>query len=81
MVILIVIALIVLGYFGFNVKEIIEGKNVQGNLQYVWNLAATVWNRFLIGPATFVWDKLVLDLFWENLKTILRLGQTTRQSL
>ena len=36
-IIIIVIALIVLGYFGFNIEDILKSQNVQANLNAFWN--------------------------------------------
>lgn len=67
LIVMLVIVLIVLGYFGFNIEKILKSPMVSGNLSYVWNLAVTFWNNFLVGPATFVWDKIIVELIWNNL--------------
>ena len=65
MVVVIVIALIVLGYFGFNIKDIIESDSVQTNLQYVWGFIKTFWNNYLAAPVIFMWDKFVVGVLWR----------------
>lgn len=65
MVVVIVIALIVLGYFGFNIKDIIESNAVQTNLQYVWGFIKTFWNNYLAAPVIFMWDKFVVGVLWR----------------
>jgi hypothetical protein len=50
-IILIVIALVVLGFFGYNLKDIINSPTVKDNLFYVWNAAVLAVN--------WVWDLLV----------------------
>ena len=75
--IILVIVLIVLGYFGFNIREIIDSPMVSGNLSYAWNLAVTVWNKVLVVPATFIWDKIIVGMFWNNFVTIIDKAQTT----
>jgi|GEM_PF-1134256 len=57
-VLLIVIALIVLGYFGYNLKDIINSPTVHDNLVYVWNLIVKLWNNILAEPAAWIWDKI-----------------------
>lgn len=51
-IILVVVALIILGYFGFDLRRIVESPQVQENLTYAWNMIKLpflwVWN-FLIG--------------------------------
>lgn len=71
LIILIVIVLILLGYFGFNVENIINSSVVRGNLQYVWNIALNFWNTYLASTANYLWDKVVIDLFWNNLTALL----------
>jgi len=65
MIVVIVIALIILGYFGFNIKDIIESDSVQTNLQYVWGFVKTFWNNYLAAPIIFVWDKFVVGVLWH----------------
>lgn len=58
MILLIVIALVVLGFFGYNLKDIINSPTVKENLQYVWGLTVKLWNNFLAAPAEWLWDKI-----------------------
>lgn len=64
-IIIIVIALIILGYFGFNVADIIKGPTVQTNLTTVWNFVLKIWNNYLVGPVIYVWDKFVVGVLWK----------------
>ena len=57
-ILLIVIALIVLGLFGYNLKDIIDSPTVHGNLAYVWGIVVYLWNTFVVAPIVWVWDKL-----------------------
>ncbi len=66
-VLIIVIALIILGYFGFNLESIIKSPTVQANLQYVWHGVLFVWTTYLQTPAMFVWDKIIVGLVWNQL--------------
>lgn len=70
-VILIVIALIVLGYFGFDVENIIKSERVQGNLNYVWGMVAKFWNLYLAAPVIFVWDKFFVGVIWKTIVSLL----------
>ncbi len=64
-IIVIVIALIILGYFGFNIGDIINGPTVQSNLHTVWNFVVNIWNNYLSVPFVYVWDKLVVGILWK----------------
>lgn len=57
-ILLIVIALIVLGFFGYNLKEIIDSPTVNENLTYVWGLVVYAWNTCIAEPAVWLWDKI-----------------------
>jgi len=66
-IVLIVIALIILGYFGYNVQDIVNSPTVQKNLNYAWDIVKYVWNNYLKIPAIFVWEKIIIGLGWNNL--------------
>lgn len=53
-IMLIVIGLVVLGYFGFNVRDIINSPTVQSNLSAAWDLISKVWTNYLAGPVIYV---------------------------
>lgn len=62
-IIMIFIALIVLGYFGFNIKDIVSGPTVQANLSAAWEFVSKVWNNYLAAPVMYVFGliwKLIL---------------------
>lgn len=72
-IIIIVIALIVLGFFGFNVRDIITSPSVQDNLNYVWGFVANAWDTYLKGPAEYLFDifkNLIWGAFVSNLESI-----------
>ncbi len=59
-IIIIVIALVILGYFGFNVGDIINSPTVQANLHTAWNFSSKIWNNYLSAPFAYVWSKLIV---------------------
>lgn len=63
-ILLVVIGLIVLGYVGVNLKDVIASPVVQENLSYGWQLAQKVWAEWLRGPVMWVWEH-ILKFFWE----------------
>ena len=48
MVLLIVVGLVVLGYFGYNLRDIVNSPSVNENLAYAWDMLKRAWN-FLVG--------------------------------
>lgn len=64
LILLIIVGLVLLGYFGVNVREVLASPVVRDNLLYAWNLAKEIWGNYLAGPAMWVWEH-VLRFFWE----------------
>jgi len=77
---LILIAVIILSYFGFNLREIVESDSIQNNLSYLWGMGMTVWNEYLFQPVLYFWQDIFIDLLWkswiENMERI-KNGQAT----
>lgn len=81
LIVLLVIVLILLGYFGFNVENILNSPLVKGNLTYVWNLTVAFWNNYLSVPFTFIWDKIIVEIVWNNLVSIINKAQPAAQTI
>ncbi|MFA6404556.1 MAG: hypothetical protein WCW03_00930 [Candidatus Paceibacterota bacterium] len=64
-VIFIVAILIILGYFGFNLRNIVASPVVHDNLIYAKELVVVGWNDYLKRPATYLWDKFFLPYIWD----------------
>ena len=67
--IVIIIALIVLGYFGFDVRDILNGATVQSNLHAAWEFVVMIWDKFLSVPFTYIWDKIVVGILWKVIES------------
>jgi hypothetical protein len=63
-IIIIVIALLVLSYYGFNLRTTVESPTTQSNFSYVWNATVSVWNTYLKAPATEAYN-LFINLIWK----------------
>lgn len=66
LIIIIIIGIIVLSYFGFNLQDIIESPQTQGNIGYVWGGVVYVWNTYLAGPVLWFWNDIFIDLLWSS---------------
>ena len=79
-IILIVIALLVLSYFGFNLRTLVSAPNTQDNFSLVGNFVSNIWNNYLKGPAVYLWSDIFIPLIWnpfiDNL-TKMKNGQPT----
>ena len=60
MIIVIVIALIIIGYFfDIRITDVISSPNVQANLTWFWDIVVRVWN-FITYPIVFIWNRYVV---------------------
>lgn len=73
-IIFIIIALLVLSYFGLNIRAIVNSPAGQENFTYAQEIMINVWTNYLKGPATYLWNDIFLKLIWnpaiENLTKI-----------
>ena len=65
-VILIVIAIFVLSYFGISIQSNVEAPQTQSNLSYVWGGVVNVWNTYLEGPILYFWNNIFIALLWNG---------------
>jgi hypothetical protein len=60
------VLILVLGYFNVSVEEVVESPQAQENLDYVKGETRTLWERYLSGPVTYLWQDVWVDIFWEG---------------
>ncbi len=65
LIIIIVVALIVLGYFGFDLQKIIDSPTVHKNLVYMKDLVVGVYENYLARPVSYLWN-LFIRLVWSK---------------
>jgi len=81
MIILVIVAILILSYFGFNLKDIAESDTSKSNFSYVWNFLSYIWKTFLVTPASYVWNVIVVGIFWELLlKPTLQMLETVARN-
>lgn len=66
-IIIIVVALIILGYYGFDIRKAIEAPTTQNNLTYVQQIVANIWNHYLKAPVTYIWNEFFIHFIWNPL--------------
>ncbi|MEZ4103633.1 MAG: hypothetical protein R3B55_03765 [Candidatus Paceibacterota bacterium] len=65
--VIVILILVALGLFGVNVEEdVVENEEVQNNVSYVWTGVVNFWERYLAGPADYLWNDIFVDLIWES---------------
>ena len=65
LVIYIVIVLLIISYFGLNIRAIVNSPAGQENFTYVQELMINVWNGYLKKPVLYLWNDIFLKLIWE----------------
>ena len=71
-IVLIVIAILLLSYLGFDLKKIFNSPAVKNNFLYVWGIIKTIWNDYLSAPWKFIWNeafKPLFELMWKAFLT------------
>ena len=72
--------ILVLSYFGINIKALMESPTTQSNIGYVKGTSETVWDSFLKRPVSYLWNDVFVEIFWNafinNMKNI-REGKPT----
>jgi len=73
-IILIIIALLVLSYFGFSLRDLGEDETTQDNFTFVTQWLGFVWENYLKAPSEWIWENIVSfiwnDLFLANLERL-----------
>jgi hypothetical protein len=65
LLILVLILILVLGYFNVSVEEVVESETSQENIEYVREGGKGFWEKHLKEPASYLWNDIWVDLFWE----------------
>jgi hypothetical protein len=79
-IIIIIVALLILSYYGFNLRTLVQAPATQNNFGYVATTTVSVWDKYLKQPATYLWKDIFLDLIWDpainNLTKVKNSGST-----
>jgi hypothetical protein len=63
-IILALVAIIVLSFFGYDLKAIIEAPQTQSNLHYAYGGAEVVWNA-VKGPVLYLYNNIFIGILWQ----------------
>lgn len=70
-IILIVIAVLILSYFGISLREVGEDETTQDNFSFITEWLSVIWQDYLREPAIWIWENIISfvwnDLFLDNL--------------
>ena len=80
-IVLIVIALLILSFLGFNLREIADSPTTKDNFSYVTTFVLKVWNDYLKAPVAYVWREVFINLIWEPITSFRDTGTVNDGSL
>ncbi|NOY35599.1 MAG: hypothetical protein GXP44_01610 [bacterium] len=66
LIIFTIAVIIILSYFNISLRAIIDGNAFQDNFSFVWNSVKSGWNKYLVGPADYLWNDIFIDLIWDS---------------
>lgn len=64
-IIIAVIAILVLSFFGYDLQTIIEAPVTQRNINYTTQGVGFVWTEYLSQPITYFWNNIFLGILWQ----------------
>ncbi len=79
-ILIIVVLILVVSYFGINIRALVSSPTTQDNISYVSSSTVTIWNSYLKVPATYVWN-LFVNLIWNTAIDSLKNGSFQVPSL
>ncbi len=65
LLVLIILAVIVLGFFGISLKAVFQKETVKENLTFVWDAIRYVWDKYLAEQAPYLWN-IFYNLLWRS---------------
>lgn len=64
-IIILVIGLLLLSYYGFDLRKTVEAPTTQSNFSYITTAVVHIWHTYLETPAKYLWNNIFLKLIWE----------------
>ena len=65
-ILILIVALVILSHYNISIREIFTSPVGQDNVGYIWDTSRTVWENYLKGPVSdlfnLVWTQLILPL-------------------
>ena len=83
-IVIIVVVLLILSYYGFSLRTLVQSPTTQDNFGYVATTSVSVWDKYLKQPANYLWNDVFINLIWDpgirNLKDMKNNQPTDIQS-
>ncbi len=65
-IIIVILGLIVLGYLGVDVRNVVNSSTSQSNLGYAKDIVFHIWDKYLEKPAKYLWNEIFIKLIWTT---------------
>jgi|GEM_PF-5988426 len=62
-IILIVIALAILAYYGFDIKRLIDSPAFQEKISFIWGWLKDFWTNYIWGSIVAFWNTIAVPVF------------------
>lgn len=65
-IIIIIIAILILSYMGYDLRSIVESQQNKDNFSYVWGYVHAFWDRYCAAPFNWIWENIIVKIVWEK---------------
>lgn len=65
-ILIILIAILALSYFGIDIKGLVEAPRTQQNVGYVTGWVMYVWTNYLEKPYDYLWNDIFVGRIWSQ---------------
>lgn len=79
--VIILVVLLILAYFGLNLRSIVSSPTFQDNWSYVTSGLSYIWNSFLKGAFEYVWNQIVVPVVVKNVSDATKTALTATSTL
>ena len=62
-IVILIIALLILSYYGFNLRQTVDSPTTQSNFSYVWGGVVYTWDTYLQAPISYL-SNLFVQFIW-----------------
>ncbi len=70
-IIIIIVAVFLLNYFGFDVKGWLNSPEVKGQIFTIWDFIKNIWTSYIQGPVDYLWNQIIIGIVWEFVLNII----------
>jgi ABC-type Fe3+-siderophore transport system permease subunit len=64
-IILAILVILVLSFFGYDLQTIIEAPITQRNIHYTTEGVSFVWHEYLSQPVMYFWNNIFIGILWQ----------------